>query len=95
MKPICVPCQRFYRPTKNGTYFMEGMPKHNDAAPGTAEPEQWQPYKLWSGDKWRCRGCGSEIIVGVGFVQVAEHYEPGFAEKVTQLGGDELQINDC
>ena len=31
MRPICVPCRRFYRPKKNGTYFLEGHP--------TEEPE--------------------------------------------------------
>ena len=27
MKPICVPCQRFYRPKKNGFMFIEAMPR--------------------------------------------------------------------
>ena len=84
MKPICVRCKRFYSPEKNGTRFLEGMPVGAD----------WKPYKLWLGDKWRCRGCGNEIIVGVGMEPVSEHYKPDFAEKVEALQ-PELQVNDC
>ncbi len=50
MKPICVPCQRFFRPKKNEFYFLEGMPIEQGAIPGTTEQEQWKPYKLWTGD---------------------------------------------
>jgi len=57
-------------------------------------PERWKPYKLWSGDKWRCEGCGAEVISGVGFNPVAEHYQPDFAERAAQLGAD-FQVNDC
>lgn len=92
MKPICVPCQRFYRAVKNGFYFTEMMPKVIDAEPGTAEPEKWAPYKLWAGDKWRCEGCGSEIVVGVGREPIAEHYKRGFA---TLVIASNLNINDC
>lgn len=94
MKPICVPCQRFFRPKKNGFPFIEGMPKSNDAEPGTAEPDQWKPYKLWMGDKWGCEGCGTEIVVGVGRDPIAEHYQPQFAVTVGRYGVD-LQVNDC
>ena len=65
MKPICVKCQRFYRAKKNGYYFIEGMPD-TGALPGTAEPEKWHPYKVWSGDLWACEGCGHELISGTG-----------------------------
>jgi hypothetical protein len=37
LKPICVKCQRFYRPSRNGVWFLEGMPTHNGAHPGKAE----------------------------------------------------------
>jgi hypothetical protein len=94
MKPVCVPCQRFYRPKKNGLYFIEGMPVGNDAPPGTERPEAWQPYKLWSGDEWQCRGCGSTIIVGCGLRPVAEHYDPDFAYRVMTLNAT-FQVNDC
>lgn len=96
MKPICVPCQRFYRPSKNGVFFVEGMPDGNDVRPGLDEPGKWSPYKLWSGDEWECRGCGSTIIVGCGREPISEHYKPDFAEDVASFCGSKpLQINDC
>lgn len=94
MKPICVPCQRFYRPKKTGFPFIEGMPKRSGAEPGTAEPERREPYKLWMGDQWACEGCGSEIVVGTGREPIAEHYQPTFADWVTRFA-PELQVNDC
>lgn len=94
MKPICVKCQRFYRPKQTGMYFIEGMPESNHSPPGTAMPDQWQPYKLWSGDLYECEGCGSQVIVGVGHSRIAEHYEPKFAETVRSFGA-EFQVNDC
>lgn len=94
MKPVCVPCQRFFRIKKSGFYFIEGMPKERQALPGTAEPEKWQPYKLWSGDKWECEGCGATIVSGTGREPINEHYRPGFAEHVEKLGASQLQVND-
>lgn len=95
MKPVCVPCQRFFRPKKNGFYFIEGMSKVGRPEPGTSEPENWQPYKVWVGDLWECLGCGATIVSGVGSHQIAEHYEADFAEHVQKLGADQLQVNDC
>jgi hypothetical protein len=94
MKPVCVPCQRFFRPAKNGFAFIEGMPD-GSALPGKAEPEHWHPYKLWVGDKWNCPDCGAEIIVGVARHPVSEHYYDDFQASVKQYGGDQLQVNDC
>jgi hypothetical protein len=87
MKPICVPCKLFFRPKRNGTAFIEGMP----IAGG------WQPYKLWIGDLWKCVGCGAEVIVGVGAGPIAEHFEPGFKDKCEkrQDRKELIQINDC
>jgi ribosomal protein L37E len=70
LKPVCVPCQRFFRCEKNGYWLTEGMPngRHSYTLPtpiGKEAAEFWQPYKLWVGDKWRCEGCGAEIVVGV------------------------------
>jgi hypothetical protein len=95
VKPICVPCQRFFRPSRNGFAFIEGMPSGNDARPGLAEPDRWRPYKLWIGDQWKCPDCGATIIVGVAHQPVSEHYQPNFKDAVRQFGGDQLQINDC
>lgn len=93
MKPVCVPCQRFFRPKHTGVHFIEGMPV-DDAQPGTAEPEKWSPYKLWAGDRWACESCGAEIIVGVPHYPIAEHWQPDFRSKVALLGAD-YQVNDC
>lgn len=87
MKPICVPCQRFYRCAKNDFPFIEGMPING-------RREQWAPYKLWLGDKWRCEGCGHEIVVGVAREPVGEHYQSDFARRVEQFA-PALQVNDC
>lgn len=95
MKPICIPCQRFFRCVKNGFYFTEGMPNGRDVEPGTAMPDRWQPYKLWSGDKWRCEGCGAEIVSGTGREAIAEHYQDGFGEQAERLGANQFQVNDC
>lgn len=94
MKPICVPCQRFYRPEKNGFKFIEGMPTTNFARAGTVDADLWKPYKLWVGDKWRCEGCGHEIIVGTGLYPIDEHYTPTFKANV-EAHGAEYQVNDC
>ena len=94
MKPICVPCQRFFRAKKNGFYFLEGMPTDN-AKPGNSEPEKWSPYKLWAADLWECEGCGKTILSGFGHNPIAEHFQENFTELVTKLGADQFQVNDC
>lgn len=95
MKPICVSCQRFYRPIKNGFYFIEGMPTENGAKAGTSEPEKWKPYKLWSGDLWSCDGCGSTIVVGTGRSPISEHYMENFERVCQENEAQQLQVNDC
>lgn len=106
MRPICVPCHRFYSAEKTGHYFLEGrsneVPGTSDghtarsAAPGLSEAEHWSPYKLWSGDLWRCPGCGHQIVSGTGRAPVAEHYEKDFADHVADACGDTpFQVNDC
>lgn len=95
MKPICVPCRRFFRVRKNGFYFLEGMPAASDTPPGNAEPENWKPYKLWVGDLWECQGCGAQIIKGTPSDRLAEHYEQDFGERVLRTGADQFQVNDC
>ena len=95
LKPICVPCQRFYRCKENGVFFVENMPKENGAPPGKLYPELWTPYKIWSGDKWRCEGCGSEIISGVGRNPIAYQHQKDFAAKIESFGAAQFQVNDC
>jgi hypothetical protein len=95
MKPICVSCQRFYRPKKNGFTFVEGMPTMTCARPGKQDAALWKPYKLWVGDLWECEGCQAQIIVGTGAGPISIHHLPNFAEQVKKSGGDQLQVNDC
>jgi hypothetical protein len=97
MKPVCVPCQRFFRCKKTGYYFIEAMPVAGVelATPGTTHPEQWTPYKLWVGDMWECQGCGATILSGFGARPIGEHYQEGFEDQVARLGALQLQVNDC
>lgn len=95
MKPVCAPCRRFFRPKRNGFYFIEGMPTVNDAKPGNAEPEKWKPYKLWQGDLWECPDCNSTIVVGTGMRPVAVQHQEDFPEKLVSFGATQLQVNDC
>jgi len=96
LKPICVPCQRFYRCKKNGRYFIEAAPNGSDALPGRADPSDWHPYKLWSGDLWECPDCGAEIISGVGLEPISvQHEQPRFGELLQTLVPDGFQVNDC
>lgn len=97
LKPICVPCRRFYRPKKNGYNFIEGMPAPGGTRPtppGNLAPEQWKPYKLWSGDLWECEGCLHQLIKGCAEQPLSEHYMPDFEEKVVQYAAT-FQVNDC
>ena len=95
MKPICVGCQRFYRPKKNGFTFVEGMPTMAGAKPGIVDAALWKPYKLWIGDLWECEGCQARIVVGVGFNPISIHHLLDFEAQVKKYGGDQLQVNDC
>jgi hypothetical protein len=94
-KPICVPCQRFFRMKRQGYYFIEGMPKGEAALPGTQEPWRWQPYKLWAGDLYECKGCGAQIISGFGLQPIDYQHTDTFKDNVRRLGADQLQVNDC
>jgi len=92
LKPICVNCNLFFRPLRNGVIFSEGMPKPGVPLAHAGRNEDWQPYKIWSGDKWQCKGCGAQIIVGVGRNPISVHHESGF-DRIQRLA--ELQVNDC
>lgn len=100
-KPVCVGCQCFYRPKRNGYAFIEGKPdgpavrfSTADSRRGTKLPEAWTPYKLWNGDLWQCPECAHEIIVGVIGPPLSEHYLPDFDYRVKQFRAT-LQVNDC
>ncbi|MGD9884463.1 MAG: hypothetical protein AB7R40_23750 [Nitrospiraceae bacterium] len=96
MKPICVPCQRFFRMKKGGRGFIEGKPKGScRPLAGLAEPEMWEPYKLWFGDEWECHGCGATIIQGAGQSPVSEWFRDDFKTAVATHCPDKWQVNDC
>ncbi len=65
-KSICTNCQTEFKPYKNGIYVVEMF---------LTPP---QPYKIWSADLWKCRGCENEIVVGFGNEPLAEHFEDEF-----------------
>ena len=90
-KPVCVKCQRFFRPYRNGVRVLEGKP-FNGAAPGTAEPKLWTPYKLWQADLWRCEGCGVEIIYGYGNNPLMVDFIDG-PERMNEAATH--RVNDC
>ena len=98
LKPICVRCARFYRVKQNGVYFREGMPISHPAdyrvEPGYENDEQWEDYKLWSGDLWECQGCGHLLIEGVGAKPLSEHYQPAFADWCKRMDAT-FRVNDC
>lgn len=94
MKPVCVPCQRFFRLKKIGFYFIEGMPIEQGALPGNIEPEKWGPYKLWVGDRFECEGCGTVILSGFGKGPICERHKPNFLDTAKRLGAT-FQVNDC
>jgi hypothetical protein len=88
-KPVCVPCQRFFRPLRNGVVVLEQKPIANDAKPGFASPEKWVPYKLWRADAWQCFGCGTIIISGYGDGPVWENHHGPLPVQPDYI------VNDC
>lgn len=99
MKPVCVPCERFMRPLRNGFYFIEGKPYGDPNTPwdGSAGKHSvgWTPYKVWLGDLWGCPDCDAQIVVGVARTRLTEHYEPDFANVIARTGAAQLLVKDC
>lgn len=101
-KPVCVACQRFYRPHRNSVRVNEKMPiqtDERDAPRGTEAPHLWRDYKLWMADLWKCEGCGHEMVTGFGMQPVAEHYERDrYAREIEYAesrGCPVITVNDC
>lgn len=98
LAPICVPCERFYRPKKNGFYFTEGKP-HGASVEWDGKQGKhsagWTPYKVWAGDMWECPDCGAQIVVGVPHNRIAEHYELDFEDVRLRLNATQLLVKDC
>jgi len=59
--PICVPCGLEMRCEKNE------QPIELLSAGSS--------YQMWSGDKWKCSGCLTEVVVGFARRPFAEHFE--------------------
>lgn len=59
---VCVKCQRKFRIEKNGVEAIEFTPIH------TKEGKflRLEPYQIFSTDKWKCPGCGIEVLAGFG-----------------------------
>lgn len=68
--PVCVECRKEMIPEHNGTMFIEKA--------------SFGPYKIWMADKWKCRGCGKEILCGFGQNPLSEHYMDNFQEKLKE-----------
>ncbi len=54
-----------------------------------------EPYQIWSGDKWKCHGCGTEIVVGWARRPVSEVGEEDF-QRMLDAGPlhEPLEITD-
>jgi hypothetical protein len=91
-KPICVKCQRFLRPHRTGVRVLESKPVINGAPAGTAASDDWEPYKLWSADLWKCVGCGVEIINGYGETPLMQDFRDD-AEEMRRAAL--YRVNDC
>ena len=96
-KPICVPCERFMRPKKNGVSWLEMAPMSNEADGDDTRPvhrKGWRAYKLWMADLWHCPDCHHEVIVGHGRDPIAMQHEEDFS-RVLDSYSPTLEIKDC
>jgi hypothetical protein len=64
-KLVCCQCKVHLRPEKNGNIFIETF---SSGAPGL----------IWDSDRWKCPGCGVEILAGFGREPIKEHWQEGF-----------------
>lgn len=80
MRPICLPCQKFYRVEKNGFIFAEMIPVDDAKV-------HWSGYAVWSGDLWKCPGCGHLLISGFGQKPISRHYDEDFVEMMGKVMG--------
>lgn len=90
---VCVKCQKFLHPKKNGVYVEEGMPRTIALCDGSTD-EVWVPYKLWHADSWECRTCGVEIVAGFASHPIAEHYQSTY-ERGKAARPVHVFIKDC
>jgi hypothetical protein len=88
-KPVCIKCQRFFRPHRCGISVLEGKPVMEGIKPGTEDAAFWAPYKVWRADRYKCNGCGTEILVGFGFAPVWQDYHQA------EMPESDYKVNDC
>jgi len=69
-KPSCVKCEKYMHPEENGVYLAE-----------TAGIER-KLYRVWMGDKWKCRVCGYEVVSGYGQGPIAWRHGEGIKNVV-------------
>jgi len=81
---VCVPCRRFFHRLENGVTIEEGMP--------SSQPGEWQGYKLWAADLFKCEGCGAEIVAGFAQSPMAEHYQERYAHLQPSA---RFRVDDC
>lgn len=88
-RPICVPCGLFYRPKANDIVWEEGLPINK-----SGNIVEWEGYKLWAADLWRCKGCGHEMVTGHGSRPFSTHHEEGYSEYAAERP-PVVRVNDC
>lgn len=71
-KLVCVECERDYKVVVTGNYVIEMF----------CNPPE--PYKILSGDRWECPGCGHQIIAGFGSTPLAEHFQDKFSNSLNK-----------
>lgn len=76
MRPVCVPCRTTMHPEENGFEVVVMKP---------------EPYQVWQGDKWKCGGCGIEVVTGFGTRAISTNHEPDFANHMRR---EPLEITD-
>lgn len=91
-KLVCVKCNQFFHPLKNGVTVEEGRPASSADKRGEGN---WLPYKLWQADLVECRGCGTQVITGFGFQPISEHYMSGYNDAKRQRLPLAAFIKDC
>lgn len=96
-KPVCVKCECFMRPKKNGFYSTEGKP-HGGTVPWDGNrgkgSEGWTPYKIWAGDLWECPCCLYQIIT-TGTREVSIQHDIDFDHMIEVTKADQLLVKDC
>ena len=70
---ICVRCEVALKIQRNGVALIEMF----------ADPPR--PYKIWMADQWQCPKCLIEMVSGAGQGPIAEHFQDGFEEVLSNI----------